>query len=139
MLRFLSGLAVLLLALALELLFASAGWYVTLALAVLIAFASIFDFWELLLFDLFAVLAINWQPAPSISIVAFALIPVAAYFFRITISSEPWIEVLAAIVVGFTIFYFISAPSNFLSDLPRFLLDVFVCAGAAELVLTAMV
>lgn len=138
MLKFFSGLAILVLALFLQFLLASAGVHFTLALAMLIVFAFVFDFWELLLFDLLAVFLLNWEPAPSITLIVFALIPIAALIFHKLIRTEIWIGSLIAIVVGFLIFYFASAPSLFLENILGFVMDLIIGLIAGELVLFAL-
>lgn len=135
MLRFLAGAAILFLSLAIEFIFAFAGWHFELALAVLIAFSFVFDFWELLVFDLLAVFLLNWQPGPSIALIAFAIIPLATYASHRIIHSEAWIGNLTSIFIGFLVFYIAAAPSLFFHTIFGFLLDVAVGLVAGEMVL----
>jgi hypothetical protein len=138
MLKFFSALAILFLALFAEIVLASVGLHFSLALAVLIAFAFVIDFWELLILDLIAVFILNWQPAPSVALIAFALIPLLAFVFYKLTHWHGWTGVLVAIVVGFLIFYVAAAPGLFLHDLPGFLLDLIVGLLIGETVLAAM-
>src|SRR5580693_6064425 len=110
-LKFFSALAILLLALFLQFLFAGAGWHLDLALAALIAFAFILDFWELLALDLLAVFLLNWQPAPSIALLAFALIPLAVFVFHKLVRLHGWIGIPVAIFIGFLLFYIAAVPA----------------------------
>jgi hypothetical protein len=138
MLKFFSGFVILILALFLQFLLASAGIHLNLALATLIAFAFIFDLWELLFFDLLAVFLLNWEPALSLPLLAFALIPLLAFAFRKLIRTELWIGNLAAILGGFLIFYLASAPASFVSNFLQFVIDLIVGLSAGELVLFAL-
>jgi hypothetical protein len=137
MLKFFSALAILLLALLAEIVLASVGLHFTLALAALIAFAFILDFWELLILDLVAVFILNWQPAASAALIAFALVPLLAFAFYKLTHWHGWTGVLVAIVVGFLIFYIAAAPGLFLANSTSFLLDLVVglIVGEAMLVI----
>ena len=138
MLKFFSALAVLLLAIFLQSFLAGVGWYFDLALATLIAFASMFDFWELLVFDLLAVFMLNWQPAPSTTLIVFALIPLAAFAFRAFTHWHGWIGTAIAIACGFLIFYIASAPTQFLGHLGLFLMDLAAGLIVGEIELSLM-
>jgi len=134
-LKFFSAVAIILLAIFLQLFFASAGWYFNLALATLIAFAFAFDFWELLVLDLFAVFILNWKPAPSFALLSFALIPLAAFVFHKVVHSERWMGVLVAIIIGFITFYLVVEQVSFLSDSIVFLGDLAVGLIVGEAIL----
>jgi len=99
-----------LLACGLQFWFASAAVFVNFILATLIVFAFFFDIWELVVFILFAIFVINWQPAASIDVVLFALIPVAAYVFRKMFRFSPWIAAPVSIAVGTIFLYLAIAP-----------------------------
>ena len=79
-LKFFSGLALLLVILLAQVWLASAGIYLDLAFAALISFAFLFNFWELVVYILFTVLLINWQPTVSLEIFIIALFPIIASF-----------------------------------------------------------
>jgi hypothetical protein len=138
MLKFFSTLAILLLALFIEFVLASAGLHFTLALSALIAAAFVLDFLELLILDLIAVLILNWQPAASAALIAFAFVPLAAFAFRKFTYWHGWTGVLVATVAGFFIFYIAAAPGQFINDLPSFLLDLLVGLLVGEAALAAM-
>ena len=111
--RFILALLILLLACALQFWFASAGVFVNFILAALIVFAFFFDVWELVVFVLAAVLIVNWEPAISLDIIVFALIPPAAFIFHKTFAFAPWIAMPASIVAGFAVLYLAIAPASF--------------------------
>lgn len=139
MLRFFSAITFLFIAIFLEFFLASAGWHFNLVLAVLIACAfALDDFWELLLADLLAVFILNWQPAPSGTLILFAIIPLAAFAFRNLIRPQVWIGTLGAICFGFLIFYVAAAGSQFPSHFIMFLEDIVVGIAAGELVVFAL-
>ena len=137
-LKFLSGLAILFLAFVLQFLFASSGFYYNLALATLITFALIFDFWELLALDLLAVFILNWQPAPSATLIAFALIPLAAFGFRTFTRWHGWIGNVIAIACGFLIFNIAAVPTFFPWHIWQFLIDLAVGLIVGEIELSLM-
>ncbi len=115
----------LLLACALQFWFASAGTFVNFILAALIVFAFYFDIWELLVFVLFGIFVINWQPAVSTDIFVFGIIPVAAYAFHRVFAWSVWAAAPVAIVCGFALLYLALAPAAFLGDWKLFLIDAF--------------
>ncbi len=138
MLRFAAGLSLLLLALLSESVLAAAGWRFAAALAVLIAFAYVFDFWELAVFDLLAVFALNWEPAIGGSIIAFAALPLAAYVVRRLIPAEPLFAAPAGIVAGFLLFYAVSAPAYAAGHSLRIFADIVIGLMVGELAVLCM-
>ena len=128
----------LILAFFLQFLFAGVGWHLTLSLAALIAFAFILDFWELLVLDLLAVFIINWQPAPSIALLAFAVIPLGAFIFYKLTRWQGWIGALIAIALGFLIFYAIAAPAMFIQNLLLLAMDMVIGLAAGEIILFSL-
>ena len=124
-LRSILALLILLLACALQFWFASAGTFIDFILAALIAFAFFFDIWELLVFILFAVLVVNWQPAAGVDIFVFGIIPVAAYAFHKLFALAIWVAVPASIVAGFFLLYLLIAPGTLLGAGELFLMDLF--------------
>jgi hypothetical protein len=125
-LTFLAGLVMLLISLALQTWFASAGIFLNFSFVALISLAFVFEFWELLLLVLLAVFIVNWQPSVSVEILVFALYPIAVYFFRKTLMIQHWVTAPAMIVIGFLVLYLSVAPGRFFADLPSFLLNVAV-------------
>lgn len=123
--RFILGLLILLLACALQFWFAAAGVFVNFILATLIVFAFFFDIGEIAVFVLAAVFIVNWEPAISIDIVVFALIPVAAFVFHKKVAVAPWIGMPAAIVVGFAVLYLVLAPVSFVARMGILGVDIF--------------
>jgi hypothetical protein len=123
-LRSILAILVLLLACALQFWFASAGVFVNFILATLIVFAFYFDIWELLVFVLFGIFVVNWQPAVSTDIFIFGLIPIAAYAFHKVFAWSMWAAAPAAIVCGFFLLYLAIAPAALLSNWELLSIDV---------------
>lgn len=134
----LSALVVLLLALTLQIQLASIGIHFNVSLATLIAFALIFEFFELLFFVLLSVFLLNAQPAPSITMIVFAGIPFAAYFSKKLSAWQPPVHVIIAIFFGFLIFYLVSAPPLFIPNFSQFANDVILGSLVGESVLFAL-
>jgi hypothetical protein len=124
-LRFILGLLILLLACALQFWFAASDVFVNFILAALIVFAFFFDIGELTVYILAAVFIVNWQPAPSVAIIVFALIPVGAFVFRKMLAITPWVAAFAALVAGFAVLYLAVAPFAFLAHWQLFSVDIF--------------
>ncbi len=124
-LRSIIAILILLLACALQFWFASTGVFINFILAALIVFAFFFDIWELLVFVLFAVFVINWSPIMSVDIFIFAVIPILAYVFHKIFAWRIWAATPAAIVVGFILLYFSTAPTAFLASGNIFFVDLF--------------
>lgn len=116
---------ILLLACALQFWFASAGVFINFILAALIVFAFFFDIWELVVYVLFAVFVVNWQPTVSVEIFVFGLIPVAAYAFHKVFSWTAWTAAPLAIVCGFVLLYLAIAPAALLADWKLLVVDLF--------------
>ena len=123
-LRFILALLILLLACALQFWFAAAGVFVNFILAALIVFAFSFDIWELLVFILFAIFVINWQPAASVDIFMFGIVPIAAYAFHKVFAWTPWLAAPVAIVCGFFLLYLSVAPGAFFMNWESFFIDL---------------
>jgi hypothetical protein len=138
MIRFLSALAILLLALTAQFILGNAGLHLNLALAVLIALAFIFDFWELALFVLLSVFLINWRPGFSGTLILFALIPMVVFALRKFYHSQPAIGAAIAILIGFLIFYTAPNPEMFGANFVAFLIDVAAGLLIGEAVLFAL-
>ncbi len=138
MIRFFAALAILFLTLSLQFFFASAGLYFNITLAAVIAFAFSFNFLELLVLDLLAVFILNWQPAASVALIAFALIPLVAFAFRHVVHAEPWSGNLVAVAVGFLAWHLVSAPAQFFPDAAIALEDVAIGLVAGGLVFFAI-
>lgn len=124
-LRFILAILILLLSCALQFWFASAGVFINFIMAALIVFAFFFDIWELLVFVLFAIFVVNWQPAVSLDIIVFGLIPIAAFAFHKAFAWTLLAGIPVAIVGGFLLLYVAIAPGAFLANTPFFLLDLF--------------
>jgi hypothetical protein len=123
-LRSILAILILLLACALQFWFASAGTFINFILATLIVFAFYFDIWELLVFVLFGVLVINWQPVVSTDIFIFGIIPIAAYAFHKVFSWSVWAAAPVAIVCGFIVLYLATAPAAFFDNWELLLFDL---------------
>lgn len=136
--RFVIAILILLLACGLQFLFASAGVFINLILAALVAFAFFFDFFEVAVLVLFATLVVNWQPAFSIEIMLFILIPLVAFAVCTFFSLTPSIGIPAVIAGGFLVLYLAAAPGAFIGNLSIFALDLIVSLLFGELVLAAL-
>lgn len=136
--RFILALLILIFACALQSWLASINIFVDLILATAITFAFFFDIVELLVFILFSIFVINWQPAISAEIVLFGLIPLAAYGFHKVFAMVLWAAVPIAVIVGFLIFYIALAPTMFFVNWLTFLVDIFGALVFAGLVSFAL-
>lgn len=137
-LRFILAFLILLFACALQSWFASINIFFDFLLAALIVFAFFFDIWELIVFILFSIFVINWQPEFSPEIILFAIIPIAAYGFHKFFNLISWIAAPIALVVGFLIFSILVAPSTFFAHGELFLMDLVGGLVFGELVFLAL-
>ena len=160
MLKFLSGLAVFAIACLLQFSFMPAGNTVNFVFATLVAFSFIFPargglassrfargeapvdgnegFLELFFFILAGVFLMNWIPAPTIALTAFAVLPVLAYFFGSTLPLEPLTRFIISLFLGFVILYFVTAPQLIIVAAPPFLMDLFAGSVFGFLVFLCM-
>lgn len=87
------------------------GWIfdikINFSLATLIASSFFLSFLELVFLVFFAAFFLNWQPALSLDIAVFALIPLAAHFIRDMFPWQPWVSNLIFIVAGTILSYII--------------------------------
>jgi hypothetical protein len=129
---------ILFLACGLQFLLGSAGVFINLILATLVAFAFFFDFFEVVVFILFAIFVINWQPLFSIELAFFVLIPLAAFVFHKFFAWSAWAGIPVMVIGGFLVFYLAIAPGAFLGNFPAFVVDVIGSLLFGELVLVAL-
>ena len=126
MLKFSAGLLILFIVLVLQAWLASAGIFFNLSLAAVIVFAFLFGFWELVALTLLTVFLLNWQPAASVELIVFALLPIAAYLFRNTVSWQPFLALMVAVAAGFAVFYGILSPHMFSAHPGAIVLDIVI-------------
>jgi hypothetical protein len=136
--KYLSAILVLILGVTLQLWFVPGGMRGDFALAALIVFALIFDFWELAALDLAAVFLLNPSPAFTADIIIFALVPFAVYFLRKRFSWDPWLGAVFAVACGILFLYAAIAPTAAFHMLGYLLLDVLACVLFGELILCGM-
>jgi hypothetical protein len=117
---------------------ASAGISIDLVLAALIAFAFFFSFLEVLVFVLCGVFLMNWQPGFSFEMLIFAALPLAAFFFHRAFAWAPWAGIPVMTVCGFAAFYALIAPSLFVIDPAKIVLDVVGSLIFGEITLAAL-
>ncbi|HVN26130.1 MAG TPA: hypothetical protein VMT99_00550 [Candidatus Paceibacterota bacterium] len=127
MMRFILALLFLALAFVLQFWFATLGVFVNFVFAALVAFAFLFDIWDVLFFLLAAIFIINWQPALSPELLIFAAVTVAAYLAHRYSKWEPWAASLAFIVLGLFTLYLAVAPRFLVADFGSFVIDVAGC------------
>jgi hypothetical protein len=116
----------------------SAGVFINLILATLIAFAFFFDFFEMSVFVLFSLFVVNWQPAFSIDMALFVVIPFAAFIFHKFFAWSAWAGIPAMIVGGFLLLYLVVAPHMIVTNFAAFVLDMIGSLLFGELVLIAL-
>ncbi len=138
MMRFILACLFLALAFVMQFWFASFGVFINFIFAALIAFAFLFDFWDLLFFVLAAIFVINWQPAFSWELFIFAAVPFAAYILHNYTTWEAWVANLASIVLGLLILYISIAPRLFLANLSTFFVDLFACLIFGSIIFGAL-
>ena len=136
--RLIIAILILFLACGLQFLLGSVGMFINVILATLIVFAFFFDFFEMMVFILFAIFVINWQPAFSIEIGLFVLIPLAAFAFHKFFAWSAWAGIPAMIVGGFLVLYLAVAPYVIVINFPGFIFDVIGSLLFGELVLVAL-
>lgn len=136
--RLIIAVLILFLSCALQFWLGTAGVFVNLILASLVAFAFFFDFSEMIVFILFAIFVVNWQPAFSIEMALFALIPIAAFVFHKFFAWSAWSGIPVMIVGGFLLLYLVVAPHAFIGNLAVFVLDLIGSLIFGELVLVAL-
>lgn len=159
MVKFLSGLAIFIIACLLQFSFVPAGITINFIFATLIAFSFVFPqgwsvpggfarrmmpvggrggFWELSFFVLAGVFLMNWMPAPSIALAVFAAMPILAYFFGSVFPFETWIGVIFSLFAGFLILYLVAVPQFIIVAMSSFLLDLFAGSAFGLLVFLCM-
>jgi hypothetical protein len=132
------ALLILVLASGLQFWLADGGIFFNLVFVTLIVFAFFFDFWEMALFVLFGVFAVNWQPAMSVEIFLFALLPLLTFALHSVFRSQRWATIPIAIVLELFLFYVIAAPRFLWGNPVAFLEDLFVNLLAGALVFLAL-
>lgn len=129
------GLLILVLALVLQLWFPIGGVHGDFVIAALIAFAFIFPFGEFAFFLILAAFVINWQPGFGPDVLAFLLVPLAAFVLHFWLRWEPWIGVAVSTAAGVLALYGIIAPSAFTANTSALIADAIACIIFGEIVL----
>jgi hypothetical protein len=136
--KFIIAFLILIFACVLQSWLASMNIFIDVILASLIAFAFFFDIWELLVFILFSIFVINWQPAFSVEILLFGVIPLITFVARKFFALIPWIAIPVAIFCGFLVMYIVVAPSLFFANWQQFVIDVLGALVFGQLVYLAL-
>jgi hypothetical protein len=136
--RLLLGFLTLLAALALQFWLVPFGVHADLAFTALIAFAFVFNVWELAIFVLFSVFILNWQPGLSTDIIALAAIPFIIFIIQRWLHVTRWIGGMVAIAVSLLVLYLVIAPTMIISSFSSFFLDVILCLAAGQMILWGM-
>jgi len=89
----------------------------SLVLASLITISFFVGFLELAFLVLLSILILNWQPAISLEISIYLILPLALFFFRkVIFPLESWVSNFLYILVGLLIFYLASNFSLIIED-----------------------
>lgn len=108
------------------------GIWINFALVALVVAAFFLNFLELLPLCLAAVLVLNWQPAPSLEMALYVILPLAVFALRKHFPFKPWLGIPAAIILSDLIFYLIIGPRFLLAAPAIFFWDLageLVCGG----------
>lgn len=133
--KYLSAILTFILAVILQLWLAPAGMRGDFVLAILIVFAFLFEFWELVAFILLGVFLMNGAPRLGSAMLMLAVLPLAAYFLRRYFSLDPWLGVALGIAFGIIIFYAVLAPVAAFHSAGLLLVDILICIAFGELIL----
>lgn len=100
------------------------GMKINFVLAALITISFHADFMETLIFILFGIFLLNWQPAWSLEMAVFAALPLIFFFVKNIFPWKNWLSAPLAITLGaFSVYLlfgmnlFIAQPAIFLADL----------------------
>ena len=136
--KFFAGVLILFLAVSLQFWFGSWGLYANFVLAALVAFAFLFNIQEFIFLLLFGVFIMNWQPAISRDILAFALVPMLVFIARSRFHWDAYIGSAISIVAGITLFYVVLAPAMIVQPFGGFLIDIAAALIFGEAVVWGM-
>lgn len=136
--KYLSAILVFILALMLQVWFVPGGMRGDFVLSVLIVFALLFEFWELVAFILLGTFLINSSFHLDITTLLFALVPLIVYFVRRRFSLDPWLGGAVGIACGIVFLYVVTVPTAVFHAIGFLLLDILVCIIWGGLVLYGM-
>ena len=139
MIKKLSAIFVLLLALVLQLWFVPGGMRGDFVLATLIAFSFLFDLPELSVAILFSVFVLNPFAWPSIDMALLVLLPLMTYVMRRWFSLDIWTGGAVAIALGIFFYYLLVIPGPMFHAFGSLLLDMIAGVAFGEIVLYGMV
>lgn len=123
--RILKAFLLLVVALILQFFFGEAtGVWISFVLAALITLSFFVSFVELALLVLLAVLVLNWQPAVSLEIVVFALLPIAAFLLRGSLPWQPWLTSSFFIFLGLFALYVVFGLKTLIVNPNTFSVDI---------------
>lgn len=122
--KFFAAVLFLVLALILQFWTAAGGTVIDFVFTALIVCGFIFELYEILFFILLALFIINWEPAASLPLAVFGIVPLLAYASRKFFHVEAWAGTLAAIALGLLVLYLSISPRLFAANLRIFFTDL---------------
>lgn len=99
------------------------GIWINFSLATLITVAFFLDLFQLSFLILFAVLILNWQPAPSWELTVFSAVPLIVFMAKKLLPLQPWLNNIFMIFLGTILFYVFIDPRFVLQNFKVFLTD----------------
>ena len=123
------------LAVMLQLWLAPAGIRGDFALAALVVCTFLFEFWELAVFILFGIFLLNSSSGLSAAMLMLAIVPLAIFAARKSLSLDPWLGAAVGIVAGIIVFYAVVAPVVAFHAAGFLALDILACVFFGELTL----
>ncbi len=107
--KFFGSFLILVLALLLQIYFGdSAGLWISFALVALITATFFLDLLGVIVLTLFAVLVLNWQPAPSWELAAFSGVPLLIFTMKKLSPLQPWLNNLLMVFLGVILSYLLT-------------------------------
>lgn len=86
------------------------GYSIDAALVVLLVGTAFLGFWELIALVVLSIVLLNWQPAVSLELIVFALIPCAAFVAKSVLPWRSWLNSFVITLGGVAAFYFLLDP-----------------------------
>ena len=100
------------------------GIWINFTLAALVTAAFFLNFLELLILILISIFVLNWQPAFSLEIALYIILPLVVFVLHKFLPFKPWLGISAAIILSTLIFYLVIGPRFLVATPAVFLWDL---------------
>jgi|SRR3989344_2249300 len=113
--------------------------WISCVLAALISLSFILSLPEILCVTLFALFALNWQPAISLELIILGALPIVSFLIRKWLPLEPWIGSILLSFTGIMVLYLALDLDFIIRNPSLFAADILLSLAYSTIVFKAMI